>query len=116
MELRCLPPSRLQEVIKKEEWTLSSASSPRLKPARLRGAELEGLNLGMEFERLGVEAQHLPLATPRDGGEEEGEVKEEEEEDQSPGFLVGGCVSTTTPTPQELACSTEYTYPCAAAV
>ena len=32
--------------------------------------------------------------------------EEGEQEDQSSGSLVGGCVFTTTPTPQQLACST----------
>ena len=44
-----------------------------------------------------------------DGKEEGGEVREEEEEEGEvplSGSLVGGCVSTTTPTPQQLACST----------
>ena len=64
-----------------------------------------GKELRKEFERLGAEAQHLPLATPLDGGEVM-EEEEEEHEDQSSGSLVGGCMSTTTPTPQQLACST----------
>ena len=119
MEQRGLPPSRLQEVIKKEEWTLSPASSPRLKPARLRGGELEGLNLGKEFERLRDEAQHFPLAPSRDGGGEGGEVKEaegeREQEDQSSEFLAEGSVSKTT-YPHTTAAALQFTYPCAAAV
>ena len=57
--------------------TLFPTSSPMLKPARLRGGELEGLNLGKEFERLSAEAQHLPFGTPSDGGEEGGEEHED---------------------------------------
>ena len=66
-------------------------------------------DLRMEFERLGADAQHLLLTTPRDAKKEGGEIREEEEEepeDQFSGSSVGGCVSTTTPTPQQLACST----------
>ena len=72
------------------------------------GGELVGVDLRKEFERLVAEAQHLPLATPMEGREEEVGVKEEEEseqEDESSRFLVEGSVSKTTPTPQQLACS-----------
>ena len=51
-------------------------------------------------QRLGAEEQHLPLATPMEGREEGGGVKEEEEmeqEDQSSRFLVECSVSKTTP-------------------
>ena len=58
-EQRDLPPSRLQDEIRREERTPSLASLPRL-----MGRGLVGLDLRKEFERLGAEAQHLPLDTP----------------------------------------------------
>ena len=55
---------------------------PRLKPVRFMGGEGVGVDLRKEFNRLGAEAQHLPLATPMEGREEGGGVKEEEEKEQ----------------------------------
>ena len=55
-EQRGLPPSRLQEEIRREERT-----------ARLRGEEWVGLDLRKEFERLGAETQHLSLTTAMEG-------------------------------------------------
>ena len=67
-QVRVLPTSRLQEKINKEEKTLSPASSPRLKPARVRGGEVVGKDLRKEIDRLGADEQHHPLATPLGGG------------------------------------------------
>ena len=74
------------------------------------GGEGVGVDLRKEFNRLGAEAQHLPLATPIEGREEGGGVKEEEEkeqEDQPSRFLVEVFV----PTP-----GLQLTYPCAVAI
>ena len=98
---RGLPPSRLQQEIRKEERTLSPGSSPRLKPARYMRGEVVGRDLREDIEKLGAEAQHHPLATPAVGVKEE---KEQEEKDQSTWYVEGSCGSTSTPTLQKLAC------------
>ena len=48
------PPPTSSKVKKIGSWRMSPGAT-----ARLRGGELEGLNLRKEFERLGAEAQHL---------------------------------------------------------
>ena len=62
---------------RRKERTLSPGSSPRLKPVRCRRGEVVGWNLREHLERLGAEAQKLPLATPHVGVREE-----EKQEDQ----------------------------------
>ena len=46
--------------------TLSLFSSSRLKSVRFMDGDVVVMNLGKEFERIGAEAQHLPIATPLD--------------------------------------------------
>ena len=98
-EERGLPASRLQEEIRREEKTPSPGSSPRLKPVRCGRGEVVGRDLREEFERLGAEAQHLPLAYPPVGIKEE-----EEQEDDYTWYGEGSCGLTTNPTFQKLAC------------
>ena len=97
-EKRGLPPSRLQEQIRKEERTSSVTSSPRLRPARDRREEVVGRDLRECFERLRAEAQLCPLDTCV---KEAGKVGQE---DQTTRSIEGSCGTTLSSTVKEPAC------------